>query len=236
MKYGSTFNATRRLIGATALVGAILVGSGQTAGATVSKLDPISPSRVATVAETKCGPAAPGIACKGWDGVDIRTETSLFVVGFENNQGSNQKHVLQTVATFDLGAAKDALVDGKVALASLSFSEASTTHRSAAGDSEYGILPSCNTKLGVPTAPWNGSQNKILQTTDAEINGVVGATVAESGIWDVTPQVTKWLKAGNGQGTFVLRSEDESLTPKAQSMCLSYVMDLSLTIEVAPAE
>src|SRR5688572_11842763 len=66
MKYGSTFTVTRRLIGATALVGAVLIGSGQTAGATVSKLEPISPSRVATVAETKCGPAAPGIRCGGW--------------------------------------------------------------------------------------------------------------------------------------------------------------------------
>lgn len=238
MKYGIRLNVTRRLIGATALVGAVLIGSGQPAAATVSQADPavLTPSRVATVAETKCGPAAPGIDCKGWDGIDIRSETSLFVVGFENNQDMNQKHVLQTVASFDLGPAKDAVGDGKVAHASLSYSEASTTRRSATGDSEYGILPTCNTQLGVAAAPFNGNQNKLIQTSPADVAGVTGATTGDSGAWDVTPQVTKWLKAGNGQGTFVLRSEDESLTAKAQSMCLSYVMDLVLTVEAAPAE
>src|SRR6185436_16694929 len=98
MNHGTMLTTTRRLISTAALVGAVAIGSGQTAAATVSQSDPavLTPSRAATVAETKCGPAAPGIACKGWDGIDIRSEASLFVVGFENNEDSNQKHVLQT--------------------------------------------------------------------------------------------------------------------------------------------
>ncbi len=123
-----------------------------------------------------------------------------------------------------------------MAKATLSYSEASTTRRSATGDSEYGILPTCNTRLGVPTDAWTGDLNKLIPTTQAKTDGVAGATTGDSGYWDVTPQVAQWVTNGAGEGTFVFRAEDESLEAKAQTMCLSYIIDPVLTVEFAPAE
>jgi hypothetical protein len=241
MNHGTMRSFTGRLVGAAALVGAVVIGSGQTAAATVSQLDPavLTPARAATVYAAKCPPpqmSTAGIECNGFAGREILGDSSIFVVGYENNADLKEKFVYQAAATFDLGPARDAVANGKVARASLSYGENSTTRRSAAGDSEYGILPTCNTKLGVPTAPWSGATDKLLQTSPADTAGVAGATTGDSGAWDVTPQVAKWLKASGGQGTFVLQAEDESMDVKAQSMCLSYVSDLTLTVEPAPAE
>lgn len=241
MSHGTLPRVTRRLIGTVALVGAVLVGTGQAVAAPAGDLDPVAltPTRQATVAESKCGPArmsTPGTECRGWDGTDVRSLTDLFVVGFANNQELDEKYVLQAVATFDLAPVSAQAEGMTVARASLAYGEASTTRRSAAGDSEYGILPTCNTQLGVPTAAWAGGLDKIVPTAPAAVAGVTGATTGDSGSWDVTPQVAQWLKDGAGQGTFVFRSEDESLTPKGQSLCLSYISDFSLTVELAPRQ
>jgi hypothetical protein len=239
MNTGTTSSVTRQLIGTLVLIGSVLVSSGHASAAPVNDMDPatLTPTRAATVAESKCGPAkmsTPGIECQGWDGTDVRSLGDIFVVGFENNQELAEKVVLQTVATFDLAPLNDATASAKVAKASLSYGEGSTTRRSATGESEYGILPTCNTRLGVPAANWSGSLDKIIPTTQAATAGVTGATTGDSGAWDVTPQVAKWLKDGTGQGTFVFRPDDESLDAKGQQMCLSYISDLALNVEFEP--
>ena len=239
--HGTMRSFTRRLVGAAALVGAVVIGSGQTATATVSQADPavLTPSRAATVYARKCPPpqmSTPGIECNGFIGREILSDTSIFVVGYENNDTLKEKFVYQAAATFDLGPARDTVADGKVAKAYLSYGENSTVHRSAAGDSEYGILPTCNTKLGVPKAPWTGGVDKLIQTNPAQTSGVAGATTGDSGSWDVTPQISTWLKASAGQGTFVFQADDESMDVKAQAMCLSSISDFTLTVEPAPTE
>ncbi|MGE3271172.1 MAG: hypothetical protein AB7P40_20650 [Chloroflexota bacterium] len=231
----------RGVAGALALAGAVLIGSGAAAASPGAVPEPASlaPSSVATVAEGKCGPktlSTPGVECRGWDATDIRSADSPFVVGFSNDQELEEKTVLQTVTTFDLAPIRAQLADGKVAHALLSFSEASTMRRSAAGDSDYGILETCNTALGVPTTPWNGNVKTIVKTTDAATDGFTGLQTGGAGSWDVTPQLVRWLEGDATQGTFVLRSADESLTPNAQAQCLSYVMDFSLNVEFAPLD
>jgi hypothetical protein len=238
MNHGTMRSFARRLVGAAALMGAVVIGSGQVASATVSQVDPVSltPTRAATVYEYKCPPVSSGIECRPWDGLDVRSLTDLFVVGYENNQETSQKHVLQTAATFDLGPAREAVGNGKVGKAYLTYSEASTHRRSGSGDSDFGILPTCNTRLGVPKAPWTGAVDKLIQTNPAQTSGVAGATTGDAGSWDVTPQVATWLKGSTVQGTFVFQGDDESLTVKGQEACLSYIFGISLAVEPAPAE
>ena len=241
MTAGRTLLSTRRLVGALALVGSVLIGAGPATAAPSSDLDPASltPTRIVTVAESKCPPptlSTQGIECRGWDGTDVRDLSDLWVVGYANIQEQGQKYVLQTVATFDLVGVKEQATTAKVAKASLAYTEVSTHRRSAAGDSEYGILPTCNTKLGVAAANWNGNQNKIVPSTQALTAGVAGATTGSEGVWDVTPQVAKWAKDGAGQGNFVFRSDDETLEPKTQQLCISYLIGIGLTVEFAPAE
>jgi hypothetical protein len=227
--------SARRLAG-LALAGCLLVGAGPTLAAAPSQVETLglTPTRAATAVQRRCGPArmsTPGIECRGWDGTDVTTLTDLFVVGFENNQELGEKHVLQAVATFDLSPLAALPADAKVAKASLGYAEASTTRRSASGDSEYGILPTCNTRLGVPTTAWGGGLDTIVSTTPAKTAGHAGATTAESGAWDVTPQIEQWVKDKAAEGTFVLRPEDESMDPKGQQLCLSYVINLALDVE-----
>ena len=40
--------------------------------------------------------------CLGFDAREARSQPDIFVVGFENNQEPQEKHVLQAVAEFDL--------------------------------------------------------------------------------------------------------------------------------------
>ena len=226
---------TRRLAAALSLAGAVLVSSGLATAAPADAVEAttLTPTRVATAAQSRCGPAqlsTPGVECRGWDGLDVRSLDDIFVVGFENNEELGEKHVLQTVATFNLAPLKEVPAGARLK-ASLTYDEASTTRRSADGSSEYGILPTCNTQLGVPTSAWSGGLDKLVPTTQAKAAGHVGATTAESGAWDVTPQVDEWRKGGAGQGTFVLRPEDESLDSKGFRMCLSYVINLALNVE-----
>ena len=227
---------TRRLAAALFLTGAVLVSSGLAAAAPADEVEAttLTPTRVATAAQSRCGPdqlSTPSIECRGWDGLDVRSLTDVFVVGFENNEELGEKHVLQTVATFDLAPLTAIPADARLT-ASLTYDEASTTRRSADGSSEYGILPTCNTRLGLPTSAWSGELDTIVPTTPAKIAGHVGATTAEPGAWDVTPQIDEWRKGGATEGTFVLRPEDESLDSKELQMCLSYVINVALNVEV----
>lgn len=195
----------------------------------------VAPGQVRTVAMSLCGPpglSTAGTNCQGFDARQIREQSDIFVVGFENNAELREKHVLQTVAVFELAPLR-ALGNAELASATLGYGEASTTRRSATGDSEYGILPTCNTKLGVPTSgSWDGSTDKLVPTQPAQIAAVSPATTGDGGAWDVTPQVKAWLATSQSSGTLVLSSDDETRDIKAQSMCLSYVIGLNLSVEM----
>jgi hypothetical protein len=206
----------------------ILGASGQT-GQSLT----LVPSQVRTVAESRCGSArlaTAGTNCLGFDGRQIRDQSDIFVVGFENDSDLAEKHVLQVVAVFDLAAVRGT-PGAEVSRATLGYAESSTTRRSAGGESEYGILPSCNTGLGVPAREWDGRTDTLVPTRPAATAGAVPATTGGAGAWDVTPQVQQWLAAGQQQGTLVLRGDDESMDIHQRAMCLSYVIDLGLTVE-----
>jgi hypothetical protein len=196
----------------------------------------LAPAQAHTIALSRCGSAGlttPGANCRGFDAREVRDKPDIFVVGFENNQEINEKHVLQVVTVFDLSQVAVA-PDSEVSHATLGYAEGSTTRRSAAGESEYGILPTCNTTLGVPTTEWNGSTDAIVATRPALTAGVTPATTGSAGAWDVTPQIQAWLAAGQQQGTLVLGADDQSPDIREQTMCLSYVFDLGLHVEVTP--
>jgi hypothetical protein len=219
------------VVALAALVAAPLVALAQDSTPTV-----LAPAQARTIALSRCGSAGLSTAaadCRAFDAREIRESSDIFVVGFENNQELDEKHVLQLVVVFDLS---QIAVDpnSEVANATLGYAEASTTRRSPEGESEYGILPTCNTTLGVPTTEWNGRADAILTTRPALIAGVTPATTAEAGAWDVTPQVREWLAAGQQKGTLVLGAEDQSPDIRGQTMCLSYLFDLGLNVEVAP--
>ena len=46
----------------------------------------------------------------------------------------------------------------------------------------------------------------------------------------------QWVDAGGKQGTFVMSGDDESMDAKAQTACLSYVIDLGLNVEYTTQE
>jgi len=146
----------------------------------------------------------------------------------------NQAHVYQTVAAFDLGTLPN-MPGAKLSRAALNYLEASTVHRSPAGESEYGILPTCNTRLGVADN-WDGNLERLAQTRPAATSGVMGASTADAGSWDVTPQLQQWLAGGAGQRVLVMSGDDESMDVKADTMCLSYVFDVELVVEYAMDE
>ncbi|MCC6176335.1 MAG: hypothetical protein IT305_13600 [Chloroflexi bacterium] len=191
--------------------------------------------RVATAGQSRCGTelSTLGASCRGFDGRDVRSLPDLWVVGYENNSETGEKHVMQTVLTVNLTPLRSVKDPNAISRVVLGYTEASTTHRSPEGESEYGILPTCNTGLGVPTDAWNGKTDSIVPTRPAAIAGVEGATTASSGAWDVTPQVKEWLAAPDNERTFVLRSDDESTDIHAQAMCLSYIFDVGASAEVA---
>lgn len=195
----------------------------------------LTPTRVGTAGQSRCGAtlSAPTASCQGFDGRDVRSLSDLWVVGYENNQDRGQKHVLQAVAVFGLAPLRGLAAQGTLTRATLSYAEASTVRRSPTGDSQYGILPTCNTGLGVPTDGWDTSFDRVVPTRPAMIAGVQGATTGDYGAWDVTPQVQQWLAAGGDERTFVLRGDDESLDVNGLGMCLSYVIDLGLALEFA---
>ena len=196
----------------------------------------LTPSQAHTIALSRCGTnrlSTQDADCRGFDAREIRESTDTFVLGFENNKELGEKHVMQLVVVFDLS---QIAVDpnSEISHAALGYTEASTTRRSPSGDSEYGILTSCDTQLGVPTTEWNGRTDAILPTRPALTAGVTPATTGESGSWDVTPQVREWLAAGQQKGTLVMGGDDQSPDIHEQSMCLSYVFDMGLNVEVSP--
>ena len=204
----------------------------------VAQMMGLVPTRVGTVSQSRCGSpelSTAGTQCLGFDAREARSQPDIFIVGFENNQDPQEKHVLQTVAEFDLRPLLEAPEGTKLAKASLTYAEASTTRRSASGDQQYGVLPTCNTKLGVADG-WDGNADVLLKPKPAAIAGVTGATTGDAGAWDVTPQVTQWLEAGEKQGVFVMSGDDESMDVNGQSACLSYVINPALEVEFAAAD
>jgi hypothetical protein len=196
----------------------------------------VEPNPVRTIHASRCGGPAmstPGITCTGFAGIEITEDSSIFVVGFENNDTVSEKHVYQAVAVYDFSGEKPG-PEEIVSSATIRYGEYSTTRRSPGGDSEYGILPTCNTRLGVATAPFDGNATKLIATTPAMTAGHAAATTGDGGSWDVTPQIRAWLNEGKTQGTLVFQGDDESMDVKAQSMCLSYIGELILTVELAP--
>jgi len=222
----------RGILAATVLGGATLTYAAPASQRVVSTS--LTPTRVATASQDRCGGPAlstPGTSCLGFDGRDVRSLPDLWVVGFENNRDVGEKHVLQTVATFNLAPLRNVPPRATVSRAILGYSEASTVRRSPTGDSEYGILPTCNTNLGVAAPGWNGGLDHIVPTVPAAVAGVQGATTGDSGAWDVTPQLRQWLAGSGNDGVFVLRGDDESMDVAGLAMCLSYVIDLGLSVE-----
>ena len=213
---------------------ALLGGAAASASAQGTGGD-MPPSTARTLYRSICGGKTvpgPEKGCESFDGYEIRNDTSIFLVGFDSNPEDKDKHVFQAVAVFDLSAAKpgpDQVVSG----ASLSYGENSTVRRAASGDTEYGILETCNTKLGVPSGAWDGSSN-LVQTTPAQVAGRVPATTGSGGSWDVTPQLRAWLSTGQQQGTLVMQGDDESPDIREDTRCLSYVGDLVLSVQFAP--
>lgn len=195
------------------------------------------PAQIGTVSQTRCDQqvlSTPGVECRGFDGRDVRSLDDLWVVGFENNAEVKQKHVMQTVVMLDLAAVRAALGGAAPGKAVLGYAEASTARRSAAGESQDGILPTCNTGLGVPVDGWDGSLDRLVPTRPAGVAGVAGATTGDVGGWDVTPQLQAWLAGPAERGVLVLRGDDESLDIRGQGMCLSYVFDIGLAVEFTP--
>jgi hypothetical protein len=84
--------------------------------------------------------------------------------------------------------------EATVAKAALGYGEGSTTRRSASGESEYGVLPTCNTQLGIAAPGWGGGLDRVVGTTPAAVVGASGVTTGSFGAWDVTPQVKQWLE------------------------------------------
>ena len=228
--------ATRPLVGA-ALIGLLCAGAASSDAAPAAQRTStinLAPVRVGTAGQSRCGPqlATLGTNCLGFDGRDVRALPDLWVVGYENNRDVGEKHVLQTVAVFNLEPLRGLPPRATVSRATLSYSEASTVHRSPTGDAEYGILPTCNIALGVPADNWDGSLDRVVPTSPAAVAGTQGATTGSTGAWDVTPQVRQWLASPGNQRALVLRGADESLEINGLGMCLSYVFDLGFTVEV----
>jgi hypothetical protein len=235
MNMNLTFRARSSM--ALLLSFALIGGASLTASAGTDSAFDVAPEPVRTIFLSRCnGPrlSTDGTNCNGFDGTEIRNNPDVFVVGFENNAEMAEKHVLQVVAVYDLSSINpepDQVISG----ASLRYGEYSTVHRSAGGDAEYGILRTCVTNLGVPVAgDWDGSTNQLIQTTPAQVGGHVPATTGDSGTWDITPQLRTWLNAGKKQGTLVLRGDDESPDIHAQAMCLSYVGELVIAVQLGP--
>jgi len=140
------------------------------------------------------------------------------------------------VVTVDLSPLRGIPEGSTVGMATLGYSDASTVHRSPGGNAEYGILPTCNTRLGVAADTWNGTLDGLVPTRPAATAGASGATTGDAGSWDVTPQVREWLSGPNDRRTFVMQGADESLDVKELGMCLSYVFDVAIAAELRAEE
>src|SRR4051794_32018350 len=93
----------------------------------------LAPTVVRTIALSRCGAAALSTAdanCRGFDAREVGENPDIFVVGFENTQDLDEKHVLRVVASLALGQISLA-PDPEAPRASLGYGESSTTRRSA---------------------------------------------------------------------------------------------------------
>lgn len=229
MRFRSLARGVVAVVFGTIATGA-LVASAQEPGSVT-----LAPEPAKTIMMHRCGSATLATSaanCLGFSAAEILTDPSIFVVGFESNKDLNEKHVMQLVLQFDL--TKVAVgPNQQIEFAELMYSEVSTTKRSAAGDSEYGILETCNTKLGVPTTDWDGRTDQLVTTRPALTAGGTPGTTAESGTWNVLPQVQAWMAAGAQKGTLVMGADDQSADVREMRMCLSYMVDVSLTVQVS---
>jgi hypothetical protein len=231
------FRALARAVVAVALgvlvTGTLTVSAQDAQEPTSSNLTPV---QATTIALHRCGSASLSTSdanCLGFTAREILSDPSIFVVGFENNKELNEKHVFQVLTEFDLS---QVTVDpnSQVDAATLAYSEVSTTRRSPSGESEYGILPSCNTRLRVPATKRETRTDQLMLTLPALTAGMTPATTAESGTWNVLPQVKSWLGNGEKKGALVLEADDLSDDVREMEMCISYLTDVSLTIQVSP--
>lgn len=232
------FRALTRAVVAVALgflvTGTLTVSAQDVQEPTSSNLPPV---RAMTIALHRCGPATLSTSdanCLGFTGKDILSDPSIFVVGFENNKELNEKHVFQILTEFDLSqvtVGPNSLVDA----ATLTYSEVSTTRRSPSGDSEYGILPSCNTRLRVPVGRLETARtDRMILTLPALTAGMTPGTTGDLGTWNVLPQVKAWLENGEKRAELVLEAADLSGDVREMEMCISYLTDVSLTIQTSP--
>jgi hypothetical protein len=196
----------------------------------------LTPVHTTTIALHRCGSAqlsTDDANCLGFTAKEILSDPSIFVVGFENNKELNEKHVFQVFTEFDLSQIT-VDPDSQVDAATLTYSEVSTTRRSPSGESAYGILLSCNTRLRVPATRSETPADRLMLTLPALTAGMTPATTAEAGAWNVLPQVKSWLGNGEKKGTLVLEASDLSDDVHEMEMCVSYLTDLSLAIQVSP--
>jgi hypothetical protein len=222
------FRAAGRFAGGLTLAICLLAGAGPTvasppAGA-IQELS-LRPALVGTAGESRCPPSqlsAPGAACPGFNIRDVRTLEGTWGVGYVNNPALAQKSVLQTVVVFGLAPLR-------TVPAPAAPSKAVLTYR-VVGQSPIG--PPCDIQLGVPTEAWDGAYDRVAPARPAAVAGFQGASLGEPVAWDVTPQVREWLADAGGDATFVLRGDDESLDVTERGICLSYVSDLGLAIEL----
>jgi hypothetical protein len=231
------FRALTRTVVAVALgflvTGTLTVSAQDVQEPTSSTLTPV---QAQTIALHRCGSAALSTSdanCLGFTAREILSDPSIFVVGFENNKELNEKHVFQILTELDLSQVTVG-PNSQVDAATLTYSEVSTTRRSPSGDSEYGILPSCNTRLRVPATRLETRTDQLMLTLPALTAGMTPATTAESGTWNVLPQVKSWLSNGEKKGILVLEADDRSDDVHEMAMCISYLTDVSLTIQVSP--
>jgi hypothetical protein len=231
------FRAVARAVVAVALgflvAGTLTVSAQEVQAPTNSNLTPV---RAQTIALHRCGSAklsTDAANCLGFTAKEILADPSIFVVGFENNNELNEKHVFQILTEFDLS---QVIVgpNSQVDAATLTYSEVSTTRRSPSGDSEYGILPSCNTRLREPFPRLDARTDGTMMTLPALTAGMTPATTAEAGTWNVLPEVKSWLSEGHTKAMLVLEADDRSDDVREMAMCISYLTDVSLTIQVSP--
>ena len=121
------------LLVSVTLIGSQVLETAAQSGPSVT----LTPAQVRTVGQSRCGPptlSTEGTNCQGFDARQVREQSDIFVVGYENNKDLAEKHVLQVVTVFDLAAAR-AAPGTEVSAASLHYGEGSTTRRSASGES-----------------------------------------------------------------------------------------------------
>ena len=235
------FRAARRVAGGLTLAACLLAGAGLTMAAPPAEeiqSVTLQPTLVGTAGESRCPPRDPalGPGCLGGFDIDrdLRSQDGVWVVGYARNPHPQNlfKHVVQTVAVFDLAPLRDVPAQLKPSKAVLTYREVGR----AVSPQAPGDVPSCITQLGVPADEWDGAFDRVVPARPAAVAGFQGAPPGDRVSWDVTPQTQQWLAGPGGAGALVLRGDDESMdVTEPAGSCLTYVSDLALAVELAPA-